>query len=460
VIIRYLDPLEQLEFEIIQRTEEGGDASELSNRFKKIQSQPLELASQNARQLLIELMANDKQRNTSSLTEPDDLNAILDSAQPIGILGTIPTPLNDDELYNRILGGWLGRSAGCLLGKPVERYQRPALREMLEANDTWPLNNYWTQYGMPDEILTKYPWKRRGGLASLRENIQYMPEDDDLNYTMLNLHVFETHGEHFSSEDVGTSWLAKLPVMELFTAERVAYFNLLAGHDVPESALYINPFREWIGAQIRADLWGYISPGKPQRAAEFAWRDARLSHSRNGIYGEMFFAALIAEAFYETDIRTLVHAALSCVPAGSRFAKAIHIVLNFPLKDMQWEQVVDEIYHHFGHYHWVHTINNAALTVAALLVGNGDLEKTICNVVMGGWDTDSNGATAGSIVGIINGANALPHKWIEPLNNRIRSSLGGFDNAQFTDLASRTVAVIQSSSSQKSNATVSQVDDF
>lgn len=460
MIIRYLDPLEQLEFEIIQRTEQGDDASELSNAFKKIQSQPLDLGSQNARQLLIELMATDKQGNRSSLTEPDELNAIMDAAKPINAPESIRTPLNEAELYNRILGGWLGRSAGCLLGKPVERYQRPSLREMLEANNTWPLDNYWTQDGMPEEILTKYPWKRRGGLASLRENIQYMPEDDDLNYTMLNLHVFETHGENFSSEDVGTAWLAKLPVMELFTAERVAYFNLLAGHDAPESGLYINPFREWIGAQIRADLWGYISPGKPQRAAEFAWRDARLSHSRNGIYGEMFFAALIAEAFYGSDIRTLVHAALACVPAESRFAKAINIVLEFPIKEMQWEQVVDEIYHHFGHYHWVHTINNAALTVAALLVGNGDLEKTICNVVMGGWDTDSNGATAGSIVGIINGATALPNKWIDPLNNRIRSSLGGFDNAQFTDLASRTVAVIQSSSNQKSNAAVSQVDDF
>lgn len=460
MIIRYLDPLEQLEFEIIQRTEQGYDASELSNTFKEIQSQPIELASQNARQLLIKLMASDKQGSTSSLTEPDDLNAIIIAAQAISIPETFPTHLNEDELYNRILGGWLGRSAGCLLGKPVERYQRPALREMLEANDTWPLDNYWTQTGMPDKILTKYPWKRRGGLASLRENIQYMPEDDDLNYTMLNLHVFETHGENFSSGDVGSAWLAKLPVMELFTAERVAYFNLLSGHDAPESGLYINPFREWIGAQIRADLWGYISPGKPQRAAEFAWRDARLSHSRNGIYGEMFFAAMIAEAFYEADIRTLVLVALSCVPAESRFAKAINQVLEIPLKDMQWEQVVDEIYHHFGHYHWVHTINNAALTVAALLVGNGDLEKTICNVVMGGWDTDSNGATAGSIVGIINGATALPKKWIEPLNNRIRSSLGGFDNAKFTDLASRTVAVIRSTSNHKSNPAFRQVDDF
>jgi ADP-ribosylglycohydrolase len=460
VIIRYLDPLEQLEFEIIQQKEEGRDTDALSDAFKQIQSEPDKQRRISAHRILKDLMIKNGQTEGECLTEPDELVAILAAAEESNESISVPKPLSGSELYNRILGGWLGRSAGCLLGKPIERYQRPVLREMLEANDCWPLNDYWTQQGMPDDILVKYPWKRRGGLASLRENIQCMPEDDDLNYTMLNLHVFETSGDSFTSDDIGVAWLGKLPVSELFTAERVAYFNLLSGLDAPDTALYINPFREWIGAQIRADLWGYISPGSPKRAAEYAWRDARLSHSRNGIYGEMFFAAMIANAFYESDIRTLVIAALSYVPAESRFAKAIKIVLTFPIENMQWEEVVDQIYVHFGDYHWVHTINNAALTVAALLVGNGDLEKTICNVVMGGWDTDSNGATAGSIVGIINGANALPPKWIEPLDNRIRSSLSGFDNARFSDLAERTVAVALNSSNNKQTSNNGQADDF
>ncbi len=31
----------------------------------------------------------------------------------------------------------------------------------------------------------------------------------------------------------------------------------------PETALIRNPYREWIGAQIRADLWGWVSPAQP-----------------------------------------------------------------------------------------------------------------------------------------------------------------------------------------------------
>lgn len=461
MIVRYLDPIERLEYEIIQRGEQGSETWMLSEAFEQLKSESAEQARETAQQVLVELMERDAVTPEDSTAEPDDLDAIsLASGSQHTQGDQARHTLSEADLYNKILGGWLGRAAGCLLGKPVERYARPVLREMLESNGNWPLEHYWTQQGMPEDILQRYPWKLRGGLASLRENIQCMPEDDDLNYVMLNLHVMEKHGSNFSSDDIGTAWLTTTPAYQVFTAERVAYFNLLDGRSAPDSATYMNPFREWIGAQIRSDLWAYVSPGNPHQATEFAWRDARLSHSRNGIYGEMFFSALIASAFVESDLRRLVQSALGFVPVQSRFAAAIRVVLDLPISSMEWEEVVDKIYEHFGAYHWVHSINNAALTVAALLAGGGDYERTICYTVMGGWDTDSNGATAGSIIGVIQGAASLPDKWIKPLDNRIHSSLSGFDNSKFTDLAQRTLTVAQQSEDQHSDGLVGRSDDF
>jgi ADP-ribosylglycohydrolase len=58
---------------------------------------------------------------------------------------------------------------------------------------------------------------------------------------------------------------------------------------------------------------------------------------------------------------------------------------------------------------------------------------------MSGWDTDSNGATVGSVLGILSGPDNLPDHLIAPLENRTRSALFGFDNSLISDLAERTI---------------------
>jgi ADP-ribosylglycohydrolase len=210
----------------------------------------------------------------------------------------------------------------------------------------------------------------------------------------------------------------------------------------PDTALHRNPYREWIGAQIRADVWGWVSPGDPGRAAELAWRDARLSHSGNGIYGEAFVAAMIAAAFTTDDVGDIVDMGLRAIPYDSRLAEAVRFARDLPSRTEEWEEAVDLLYERVGQYHWVHAVNNAALLAAALLYGQGDFERTICLAVMGGWDTDCNGASAGSILGVMRGAGGIPEAWSGPLRNRVRTSLKGFDDSRLDDLATRTAAQV------------------
>ena len=87
----------------------------------------------------------------------------------------------------------------------------------------------------------------------------------------------------------------------------------------------------------------------------------------------------------------------------------------------------------------MHTINNAAAVVAALLWADGDYTTAVGRVVMSGWDTDSNGATVGSVAAILAGRQALPDHLIDPLHDRTRSALFGFDGSAISDLADRTV---------------------
>ncbi len=106
-----------------------------------------------------------------------------------------------------------------------------------------------------------------------------------------------------------------------------------------------------------------------------------------------------------------------------------------------FEIVLDEIYNLLGHYHAVHTNNNAGLVVAALLLGGDDLEKVITLAVMGGWDSDCNGATAGSIAGAMIGAQNLPDKWIAPLHDTLNSQIIGYHPITISECARRSVEI-------------------
>lgn len=341
--------------------------------------------------------------------------------------------------FDRMHGAWLGRAVGCLLGKPVEKIPRFGIRQILQATDRWPLSGYFTAAGLPEEVAQRWPWNRRSAGTSLAENIDGMPEDDDLNFALLALRILTTRGRDFTSADVAQAWLDWLPAGRVFTAERVAYRNLLLGLVPPESALRHNPFREWIGAQIRTDVYGWVNPGRPDVAAGMAWRDATVSHVRDGVHGAMWAAAMTSAAIATSKVDEVLDAGESVLPGDSRFAAAVREARVIASVHAGWERVVDELYTRHGHLHWVHVRNNAALVAAALAHGGGDFDRSICAVVSGGWDTDSNGATVGSVLGALTGAAAIAPRWTEPLRDTLRSSIAGFDGVTFTQLAHQTL---------------------
>ncbi|MFD6479070.1 ADP-ribosylglycohydrolase family protein [Streptomyces anulatus] len=342
---------------------------------------------------------------------------------------------------DRLHAAWLGRAAGCLLGKPVEKLPLEGIRALARATGDWPPTTWFTARGVPAGLLAAHPWNRRSAATSLAENIDGMPEDDDLNYPLLTLLLLQRHGRSFTTDDLARLWLDELPAGRTFTAERIAYGNLLAGVEPPETARRRNPFREWIGAQIRADVHGWTHPGDPAGAAAQAHRDAVLTHTGNGVYGAMFTAAALAVAAGgESDVHGCLAAGLRVVPPHSRYARAVRLGIETARTEGEFDAVVDRLHAVYGDtHHWVHVLPNAALLAAALTHADGDFTRSIGLAVSGGWDTDSNGATAGSLAGLLaGGPGALPEHWTAPLKNRLATSVPGFDRAGFDTLAALT----------------------
>ncbi|WP_159774834.1 ADP-ribosylglycohydrolase family protein [Streptomyces sp. HM190] len=353
------------------------------------------------------------------------------------------TPVGS-ELADRVHGGWLGRIAGNMLGKPVERgdhWTRERIDRYLRRADALPLTDYLPEPADEGDRLALRPeWRE-----CVRGRVHGSCRDDDVDYAILGLDLLETHGFDFTTEQVGDLWLLRLPYLQTFTAERAAYRNLANGLKPPLTATYDNPYQDWIGALIRADVHGWTSPGAPRRAASLARRDAVLSHTGNGVYGAMWAAALVSAAFTAGTVREAVEQALTVIPASSRLARTVRRVAALHEAGVAWDDTLTTVAEETAGTHWIHVVPNAAVLTAGLLYGDGDFTRTVALTVRGGLDTDSNGATAGSVAGVLCGAAAIPDRWKDPLEDTVRSAVFGFDGVRITELAERTVRLARTS---------------
>ena len=417
-----------LEEEITQRQEEGCDTTSFAAALSLLSDEDTAGLSR-----LYDDIAALRPEPSLEANEPSDL-ALIRGLRPSAVRAR-HTRFGEAELRDRIAGAWLGRAAGCLAGKPCEGWSHDAIRSYLEPAGLYPLDGYFPlvlpdRDGLGQRVPAQW-WRGRIVLA---------PRDDDTDYTVLGLHLLEEHGPGFSTRQVADEWLTHLPYWQVYTAERVAYANLVNGLEPPETASFRNPYREWIGAQIRADIFGYVNPGDPEAAAAMAYRDAALSHVKNGIYGEMWAAACLAAAFVEPDPAAVILAGLAEIPAECRLAQALRRTLDWCRQDGDWDVTWHKVNDHYGHYHGVHTINNACAVALALLHGRLDFAASVAIAVMCGWDTDCNGATVGSIVGAMLGRSRLPANWVTPLNDTLESAVQGFARCSISSLAERTLA--------------------
>lgn len=373
---------------------------------------------------------NSKMQENPELDYTNFLNSLPDSKS---------APLPDLDTYH---GAWLGRAVGCLLGKPVEKIHRDGIRKILQSSDRWPLDNYFTADGVPEQVLAQYPWNTQSAPTCLQENINGMTEDDDMNYSLLALMTLEKYGREFNTHHIAKQWLELLPAGLIYTAERVAYRNLLDGVSPDEVGGYNNPFKEWIGAWIRVDVYGWVNPGNPKAAALMAIKDAQLSHRRNGVYGAAMSAAMCATAMVSKDIDAVLDAGFSVVPPESQLFAACQFARNLGESDLDYESALDKLYSYVDGMHWVHTVNNAALGVLALSRSRGDFSMAITLTVMGGWDTDSIGATVGSICAAMVGTAGIDIKWSAPIDDRLASSMPGCARLKLSELAIRTRGLV------------------
>ncbi|NJN84044.1 MAG: ADP-ribosylglycohydrolase family protein, partial [Caldilineaceae bacterium] len=158
-----------------------------------------------------------------------------------------------------------------------------------------------------------------------------------------------------------------------------------------------NPDGVWsIDAQLQTELFGLIAPGMPDEASRRAAYFARVTNSGLAVEVSAFYAALYAQAYFDSDLDSLLRNAQARFPSDSQLYEIVETVFNWhALNPDDWRvsrALIRERYDDDPMW-WAAKVNFAS-TLMALLYGEGDLLQTMTLAGLAGWDADNNMTTA------------------------------------------------------------------
>lgn len=312
--------------------------------------------------------------------------------------------LDFQTLKDKILGCWNGKNIGGVLGAPFEL-----------KRGTFDTNFY------------------------VQENLEgNPPPNDDLDLQLVWLAAAEKYGRQLNADILAEYWLT------FITPDWAEYgrgkANLRAGMQPPLSGHVENVYHNSCGCFIRSEIWACLCPGLPDLAVHYAYEDAVVDHSEDGLYGELFCAALESAAFVESDRNKLIEIGLSYIPDNCLVAKSVRLAMECHKSGISWKEarirMMNEVPGTFGLQS--HNIedntenfpttplandapNNIGLMMIGWLYGESDFGKSLCIAVNCGEDADCTAGTLGAIMGIIHGNNNLPSKWTSPIGGIINT---------------------------------------
>ena len=287
-----------------------------------------------------------------------------------------------DEYIDRILGGWIGKSLGGTIGARFEGKKE------------------WIEHP-PAELFPAT-----------------IPPNDDLDLQVLWLKVLEEKGPALTSDDLAQAWLdgCWYPWNEYGIFRR----NWRLGIRPPHSGRFGNAFWDTgMGCPIRSEIWGYVFPGAPELAAEYAERDGVLDHTEQSVGAERMFAAMASMAFWVSDLRRLTSMFQHHLPPGTPIERLTRAAFECHAMGLSLREARDRLLALAGHPEACDAQINVPIVFLAILYGQNDLEETLLAALRCGYDTDCTMATAGAFLGQILGASRIPERLRAPLGDTL-----------------------------------------
>ena len=288
------------------------------------------------------------------------------------------------EYLDKIHGGWTGKALGLAMGVPKE-YSEP-----------WPPSEFSYFAEVPDHFSDR-------------------ASGDDIYGPLTFQLAFQKYGIRPTQAQYFMEWNRRLFSGRIWGSLDQALDHYRAGLSPSKTGLP-GYNRGWddMGAQMCADIAGWIAPGLTNTAARTADHLARIMSSEVGAHGAVFIGALESEAFFTNDPTELVRRAQSVLPPGSRFIELGNDLMRWRKQQPDWRiarQMLAKQYNLDQNPRDLSGLLQGGVVILALLYGDGDFEKSLLIAQKCGWDSDTNASTVAGILGTMHGFSLIPPKW-------------------------------------------------
>lgn len=309
--------------------------------------------------------------------------------------------ITNDELYDKLLGGWIGQMAGVALFAKTEFG--------------------WAGKIMTDERVNTMMNEWNNGTVSINDAFG----QDDLYVEIPFIDAMKEHGAFCDVKYMAEKF--RNSTFALWHANKAGRDNLLAGIEYPDSGHYIfNSHADDIDWQIECDFLGNMYPGLVNASAKRSFEIGHIMNYGDGVYGGVFVTAMHAAAFTANSVNDIIKAGISVIPDGTTFKDTMDLVMESYAAGDTWRQcwqkledaygTVDKCPDMSGVAYNIDAKLNSAYILIGLLWGNGDFEQSMLISGMCGQDSDCNPSSVAGILGNFYGASKIPEKYKKGLD--------------------------------------------
>ena len=375
------------------------------------------------------------------------------------------------QYKEKLKGFWLGQCIANMTGLVTEMDKIGNIGEIKTGK--FYTSDDWGKLDQPSIFDPSKPSQLSKNIDFVFEQNGVWPADDDTDIEYMYQELLFTNKTAFlTSSQIKNGWQKHIKLEEenfLWVSNQRAFDLMNEGILPPETSNpKLNEHYDMIDAQLTTEIFGLLSPSRPDIALKMANLPVLTTARDNAKWISDFYISMHSLAYnidFSKDIKkeifSLAENSRYLLPDSSYSSKMYDFVKKQYDSGVSWEEARDKIYERYqvneddGYDITSRNLYcngcfaagiNFAASLISLFWGEGDLKKTIKIGTLMGWDSDNPTSTWGGLIGFILGKEGIEEEFGKKFSNEyfIHRTRQNFEKPidNFDNMADKGIRII------------------